>query len=48
MLYRYPGPTLHALQLLQEERFRKEILIPAVVEAMEREGIEAAMAALDR
>lgn len=39
---RYPGPTLRALELLQEERFRKEIIIPAVVEAMVNSGIEAA------
>lgn len=45
---RYPGPTLRALQLLQEERFRKDILIPAVVEAMKSEGIEAATAGLSR
>ncbi|KAK0510114.1 hypothetical protein JMJ35_007508 [Cladonia borealis] len=30
---RYPGPTLKALELLQEERFRREILRPDVVGA---------------
>lgn len=45
---RYPGPTLRALELLQEERFRKDILIPAVVEAMVREGFEAATGGLHR
>jgi mediator of RNA polymerase II transcription subunit 31 len=39
----YPGPTLRALELLQEERFRKEILIPAVAERMLAEGFEAAV-----
>ncbi|KAF7845841.1 hypothetical protein BT93_L0385 [Corymbia citriodora subsp. variegata] len=44
----YPGPTLRALQLLQEERFRKDILIPAVVDEMARQGFEAATAGLSR
>ncbi|KAK3706100.1 Mediator of RNA polymerase II transcription subunit 31 [Vermiconidia calcicola] len=44
----YPGPTLRALEMLQEERFRKEILIPAVVEAMVAEGFEAATSGLSR
>lgn len=38
----YPGPTLRVLELLQEERFRRDILIPAVAEAMVAEGFEAA------
>ncbi|KAK5173894.1 Mediator of RNA polymerase II transcription subunit 31 [Saxophila tyrrhenica] len=38
----YPGPTLKVLELLQEERFRREILIPSVAEAMVAEGFEAA------
>lgn len=45
---RYPGPTLRALQLLQEERFRKDILVPAVVEEMIRQGFEAATAGMSR
>ncbi|KAF2717483.1 SOH1-domain-containing protein [Polychaeton citri CBS 116435] len=44
----YPGPTLRALELLQEERFRKEIIIPEVVDRMVREGFEAATAGLQR
>ncbi|KAI4278165.1 MAG: hypothetical protein LQ337_001242 [Flavoplaca oasis] len=27
----YPGPTLNALELLQQERFRQEILSPEIV-----------------
>ena len=37
----YPGPTLKALELLQEERFRTEILSPEIVGRMMREGVEA-------
>jgi mediator of RNA polymerase II transcription subunit 31 len=40
---RYPGPTLRALELLQEERFRKDILIPEVVNRMVQEGFEASI-----
>lgn len=29
---RYPGPTLKALDLVQQEQFRKDILRPDVVE----------------
>lgn len=36
----YPGPTLRVLELLQEERFRAEVLDPAVVEALGREWRE--------
>ena len=39
----YTGPTLRSLELLQEERFRAEILSPEVVGRMMREGIEAGM-----
>lgn len=46
--HRYPGPTLRALRLLQEERFRKDILVPAVVEEMIRQGFEAATAGMSR
>lgn len=28
----YPGPTLRALRLLQEERFRRDIILPRVIE----------------
>ncbi|KXT14694.1 hypothetical protein AC579_6377 [Pseudocercospora musae] len=38
----YPGPTLRALDLLKEEQFRKDILIPEVVERMIQQGFEAA------
>ncbi|KAK4634972.1 Mediator of RNA polymerase II transcription subunit 31 [Fulvia fulva] len=40
----YPTPTLRALELLQEESFRKAILIPGVVEQMNTEGFQAALA----
>jgi len=37
----YPGPTFRALQLLQHERFRKEILMPDTVMRMIDEGVKA-------
>jgi mediator of RNA polymerase II transcription subunit 31 len=39
---RYPGPTLRALELLQQEAFRKDILNPMLVQQMMVEGLEAA------
>lgn len=44
----YPGPTLKALELLQEEQFRKDILVPQVVEEMVRVGFEAAVKGVGR
>ena len=38
---RYPGPTLRALELLQQEQFRKDILIPETVNRMYEEGLAA-------
>ncbi|KAH8597922.1 mediator complex, subunit Med31 [Bisporella sp. PMI_857] len=38
----YPGPTLRNLELLQNERFRTEILDPAVAMRFWLEGMEAA------
>ncbi|KAF4552179.1 Mediator of RNA polymerase II transcription subunit 31-like protein [Elsinoe fawcettii] len=37
----YPGPTLRALELLQQERFRRDILIPETVNRMWEEGLTA-------
>ncbi|KAK4895862.1 Mediator of RNA polymerase II transcription subunit 31 [Elasticomyces elasticus] len=42
----YPGPTLRALELLQQEQFRKDAINPGLIEAMAREGFEAATAGL--
>ncbi|KAI9672857.1 MAG: hypothetical protein M1831_000293 [Alyxoria varia] len=39
----YPGPTLKALELLQVERFRKEILSPEMVARMVEGGMRAAV-----
>ena len=39
----YPGPTLRSLELLQEERFRADILSPELVSRMMLEGVEAGM-----
>ena len=39
---RYPGPTLKALELLQQERFRGDILNPQVMQAFENEWFNAA------
>ncbi|KAI0998064.1 hypothetical protein K3495_g10125 [Podosphaera aphanis] len=35
----YPGPTLKNLELLQQERFRLDVLSPDVVSMMVEEGI---------
>ncbi|KAG8631273.1 hypothetical protein KVT40_000413 [Elsinoe batatas] len=37
----YPGSTLKALELLQQEQFRKDILIPETVNRMYEEGLAA-------
>ncbi|KAF2824796.1 mediator of RNA polymerase II transcription subunit 31 [Ophiobolus disseminans] len=34
----HPGPTIQALELLQQERFRQDIIIPAVMNRMQLEG----------
>ncbi|KAJ4337154.1 Mediator of RNA polymerase II transcription subunit 31 [Didymella glomerata] len=34
----HPGPTLRALELLQQERFRREILHPGLVERLKFDG----------
>ena len=39
----YPGPTLKALELLQVEKFRKDILSPEVVARMVEGGMRAAI-----
>ncbi|PMD35358.1 SOH1-domain-containing protein [Hyaloscypha variabilis F] len=39
----YPGPTLKNLELLQQERFRTEILSPDKVAELTEEGIKAGM-----
>lgn len=36
----YPGPTLKNLELLQQERFRTDILSPEIVTMMIDEGIK--------
>ena len=41
-MYRYPGPTLKALELLQQEQFRKDILRPDVVERLATEWMSVA------
>ena len=39
----YPGPTLKHLELLQNERFRREIISPDVVARLAEEGIRASI-----
>ncbi|KAF2789811.1 mediator of RNA polymerase II transcription subunit 31 [Melanomma pulvis-pyrius CBS 109.77] len=39
----YPGPTLRALELLQHERFRQEILTPNLTNFMTLEGLKNAV-----
>jgi len=35
----HPGPTLRALRLLQEDRFRREIILPQVIEGLAGLGL---------
>ncbi|KAK0730055.1 SOH1-domain-containing protein [Lasiosphaeris hirsuta] len=37
----YPGPTLKNLQLLQQEKFRQDIISPDLVQALIVEGMRA-------
>lgn len=39
----YPGPTLKHLELLQEERFRQDIISPDLVQALAAEGVKASV-----
>lgn len=39
----YPGPTLKALELLQQERFRRDILSPDVVKRLVEETVVASV-----
>lgn len=41
----YPGPTLKALELLQQERFRTEILNPQVAAVLANEWVEGSKGA---
>jgi mediator of RNA polymerase II transcription subunit 31 len=34
----HPGPTLRALELLQQERFRQDILAPGLMDRLVIEG----------
>lgn len=45
---RYPGPTLRALELLQQAQFRKDAISPALVDQMVTSGFEAATAGLGK
>ena len=39
----HPGPTLRALELLQQEPFRQQLLSPALLQALTDEGIKHAV-----
>jgi len=39
----YPGPSLRALELLQQEQFRKDILIPNVMARLMDESVAASI-----
>ena len=39
----YPGPTLRNLELLQQERFRQDIISPDLVQGMIQGGMRAAV-----
>ncbi|KAI0125147.1 mediator complex, subunit Med31 [Xylariales sp. AK1849] len=39
----YPGPTLKHLELLQQERFRQEIISPELVQVLAAEDAKASM-----
>ena len=41
ILISYPGPTLKALELLQQEGFRKDILMPETVQRMIQASLNA-------
>jgi hypothetical protein len=38
----YPGPSLKVLELLQQEQFRKDIIIPNVMNQLLQETVDAA------
>ncbi|KAI9817624.1 MAG: hypothetical protein M1832_004628 [Thelocarpon impressellum] len=42
----YPGPTLKSLELLQQERFRQDILSPDTMSRMIEEGVKASTAGI--
>ncbi|TKA77019.1 hypothetical protein B0A55_01955 [Friedmanniomyces simplex] len=42
----YPAPTLRALELLQQDHFRKDAVNPAVIDALSQQSFEAATAGL--
>ncbi|KAL6704106.1 Mediator of RNA polymerase II transcription subunit 31 [Coniothyrium glycines] len=42
----HPGPTLRALELLQQERFRQDILTPAVMDRLIIDGQRNAVPSL--
>ncbi|KAI1449002.1 SOH1-domain-containing protein [Annulohypoxylon stygium] len=39
----YPGPTLKHLELLQQERFRQDIISPELEQALIMEGVKASV-----
>lgn len=39
----YPGPTLRHLELLQQERFRQDIMSPDLVQRLVEEGMRSAV-----
>ncbi|KAH9889182.1 mediator of RNA polymerase II transcription subunit 31 [Xylariomycetidae sp. FL2044] len=39
----YPGPTIKNLELLQEEKFRQDILSPELTQTLAEEGAKAAV-----
>ncbi|KAJ6779947.1 hypothetical protein PWT90_06593 [Aphanocladium album] len=39
----YPGPTLRHLELLQQERFRQDIMSPDLVQRLVEEGMKSAV-----
>ncbi|RMX93641.1 hypothetical protein D0868_12738 [Hortaea werneckii] len=45
-IFRYPGPTLRMLDLLQQDQFRKDAISPALIDDLVRTGFEASTAGL--
>jgi mediator of RNA polymerase II transcription subunit 31 len=39
----YPGPTLKMLELLQQEKFRQDIISPDLVQRLVDDGMQAAV-----
>jgi hypothetical protein len=46
--FRYPGPALRMLELLQEDQFRQAMINPLMPQQLKQEGFEAATAGFSK